>query len=104
MIQKQPSESAVIKTLFEMSGITKEAVTGELKELLREASRPIILFWDIDDVIRATSFSKTFLEENILCDPRVKQYERQRGHRGKRVWLAQPTAKAIQEIIMNEWE
>lgn len=104
MMQEQPSESVLIQTLFEMSGITEEVIVEELKELLREASKPIILFWDIDDMVRATSYGKTFLEEIILCDPRVKQYERQRGHRGKRVWLAQPTAKAIQEIIMNEWD
>ena len=97
------TESTVIKTLFEMSGITKETVTSELKELLDEASKPVLLFWDLDDIIKATTFKTTFLEEHILCDYRVKQYERQRGFRGKRVWLAEPTAKVIQDIVMNEW-
>jgi len=96
-------ESVVVQTLFEMSGITKEKVVEELQTLLSEASRPVILFWDIDDIIRATTFKKSFLEEHILCDPRVRQYERQRGMRGKRVWLYEPTAKVITDIIMNEW-
>lgn len=97
------NESVVIQALFELSGITKDAVEGQLKELLNEASRPVILFWDIEDIMRATTFKSTFLEEHILSDDRVKQYERQRGYRGKRVWLSEPTAKVIQHIIMNEW-
>ncbi|MCT6818070.1 hypothetical protein D0439_10010 [Lysinibacillus fusiformis] len=103
MIGTAPSESTVIKTLFEMSGITKERITSELRELISETARHEILFWDIDDIMRATTFKKTFLEEHILCDPRIKQYERQRGYKGKRVWLYEPTAKAIKNIIMNEW-
>ncbi len=35
MIQSPPSESTVIKTLFEISGITKEKITSELRELIR---------------------------------------------------------------------
>lgn len=97
------SETAIVQALFELSGITKETVQDQLLALLSEASRPVILFWDLEDIMRATTFKSTFLEEHILCDPRVKQYERQRGFRGKRIWLAEPTAKAIQDIIMNEW-
>lgn len=100
---QEVSESVVVKALFELSGITKETAQQYLKDLLNEASRPIILFWDLEDIMKATTFKSTFLEEHILCDDRVKQYERQRGHRGKRVWLAEPTAKVIQDIIMNEW-
>jgi len=104
MIQQQPSESVVIKTLLEMSGITKEKVEKQIVELIQESSRPKILFWELEDIQRATTFKKSFLEENILCDPRIKRYQRQFGPRGKRVWLAEPTAKVIQEIIMNEWK
>lgn len=103
MLQHPPSESVVIQTLFEMSGISKEAVELELKKIFEEAARPVILFWEINDIMRATTFKKPFLEEFILSDPRVKRYERQRGPRGKRVWLYEPTAKAIQDIIMNDW-
>lgn len=86
-----------------MSGITKERITSELRELISETARHEILFWDIEDIMRATTFKKTFLEEHILCDPRIKQYERQRGYKGKCVWLYEPTTKAIINIIMNEW-
>jgi len=103
MIQSPPSESIVIKTLFEMSGITKEKITSELRELISETARLEILFWDINDIIKATTFSRKFLEDHILNDPRVQRYERQREKGGKRVWLKEPTSKLLQEIIMNEW-
>jgi hypothetical protein len=103
MIQSPPSESMVIKTLFEMSGITKEKITSELRELISETTRLEILFWDINDIIKATTFSRKFLEDHILNDPRVQRYERQREKGGKRVWLKEPTSKILQEIIMNEW-
>lgn len=97
------AESAVIQTLFEMSGITAEKVHQQLSEIVNSAARPIILFWDINDIERATTFSRKTLEEYILCDPRIQRYERQREKGGKRIWLREPTAKALQEIIMDEW-
>lgn len=97
------SESTLIQTLFEMSGITKESVHSQLDKIIQEAARPTIIFWDIDDIVKATTFQKAFLEEHILSDPRVREFQRQRGFRGKRVWLAEPTAKVIQKIIMDEW-
>lgn len=97
------TESAVIRTLFEMSGITSEKIKHQLQELVNASAQPLILFWDIHDIMNATTFSRKFLEDHILCDPRIKRYERQREKGGKRVWLKEPTAKALQEIIMNDW-
>jgi len=97
------TESAVIQTLFEMSGITPEKVQQQLKELAESSAKPLILFWDIKDIERATTFSRKFLDEHILIDPRVRRYERQREKGGKRVWLKEPTARVIEEIIMNDW-
>lgn len=97
------TENAVIQTLFEMSGITAEKVHQQLSEIVDSAAQPIILFWDINDIIQATTFSRKFLEDHILNDPRIRQYERQREKGGKRIWLRNPTAKALEEIIMNEW-
>ncbi|BDH60094.1 hypothetical protein MTP04_02240 [Lysinibacillus sp. PLM2] len=104
MIQQQPSESAVIKTLFEMSGITKEKVEHQIEELIREAARPKILFIDLEQLKEILPFERDFLEKHILCDSRVKKFQRQRGPHSKRIWLYEPTIKAIQEIIMNEWD
>lgn len=101
MIQQQ--ESTIITTLFQMSGITAEKVHNQLNEIVQSAAQPLILFWDIKDIMQATTFSRKFLEDHILNDPRVQRYERQREKGGKRVWLKEPTAKVLQEIIMNEW-
>ena len=97
------TENAIILTLFEMSGITPEKVNQMLTEIANDAAKPLILFWDIKDIMQATTFSRKFLEDHILNDPRVRRYERQREKGGKRVWLKEPTAKVLQEIIMNEW-
>lgn len=97
------AESAVIQTLFEMSGITAEKVHQQLNEIVNTAAQPTILFWDINDIMRATTFNRKTLEDHILNDPRIKRYERQREKGGKRIWLRGPTSKALEEIIMNEW-
>lgn len=97
------TESALITTLFEMSGITPEKVHKHLKELVATSAQPLVLFMDINDIQQATTYSRKFLEDYILSDPRIKRYERQREKGGKRVWLKEPTARALQEIIMNEW-
>lgn len=97
------SESVVIQTLFEMSGITSEKVHQKLDEIVNSAAQPLILFWDINDIMRATTYGRKTLEEHILNDPRIQRYERQREKGGKRIWLREPTAKALKEIIMNEW-
>lgn len=101
MLQQQ--ESVLVTTLFQMSGITPEKVNQMLTEIANDAAKPLILFWDIKDIMKATTFSRKFLEDHILNDPRIKRYERQREKGGKRVWLKEPTAKALQEIVMNEW-
>lgn len=97
------TESVLVKTLFEMSGITIETVNQMLITIANDAAKLLILFWDVNDIMKATTFSRKFLEDHILNDPRIQRYERQREKGGKRVWLKEPTSKILQEIIMNEW-
>lgn len=99
----EKNESVLIEALFNMAGITPEKIREELQQIVDNAAKPLILFWDIKDIMQATTFSRKFLEEHILNDPRIRRYERQREKGGKRVWLKEPTAKVIQEIIMNDW-
>ncbi|MEB2281079.1 hypothetical protein LAV73_13890 [Lysinibacillus xylanilyticus] len=103
MISTTPNETTLIQTLFEMSGITSEKVNEMLIAIANDAAKPLILFWDVNDIMKATTFSRKFLEDHILSDPRIQRYERQREKGGKRVWLKEPTSKILQEIIMNEW-
>lgn len=104
MIQQQPSESMVIQTLFQMSGITKEKVIKEIEEFKSEVVRPRALFIDLDQLKEILPFERDFLEKHILCDPRVRHYQRKRGPHSKRIWLYEPTIQTIEEIIMNEWD
>ena len=101
MMQQQ--ESVLVTTLFQMSGITPEKIHQKLDEMVQDAAQPLILFLDVKDIMKATTYSRKFLEDHILNDPRVQRYERQREKGGKRVWEREPTAKVIRDIIMNEW-
>lgn len=104
MIQQQPSENAIIQTLFEMAGITKEKVEEHFENYIRETTRLKILFVDLEQLKEIVPFERDFLEKNILCDPRIRQHQRQRGPHSKRIWLYEPTIQAIEQIIMNEWD
>lgn len=104
MIQQQLSEKAVIQTLLEMSGITKKIVEEKAEGFIRESLKLKKLFIDLDDLKEIIPYERDFLEKHILSDPRVKKYQRKKGPYSKRVWLYEPTIRAIEEIIMNEWE
>lgn len=104
MIPQTANESSVIKTLFEMSGITKEKIEQHLEEIVRETARPKLLFIDLEQLKEIIPFERDFLEKQILCDPRIRRFQRKRGAHSKRIWLYEPTIQAIQEIIMNEWD
>lgn len=93
-IQQQPSESVVIKA----------KISERIDEYICEALRLKVLFIDLDQLKEILPFERDFLEKHILCDPRVRKYQRRRGPHSKRVWLCEPTLKVIEEIIMNEWE
>ncbi|MFL0507406.1 hypothetical protein ACH0B5_16820 [Ureibacillus sp. 179-F W5.1 NHS] len=104
MIHQQPSDSAVIQTLLEMSGITIEKLEEKAEGYIRESLKIKKLFIDLDDLKEIVPYERDFLEKHILSDPRVKKYQRKKGPYSKRVWLYEPTIRAIEEIIMNEWE
>ncbi|EEK48576.1 hypothetical protein bcere0002_45270 [Bacillus cereus ATCC 10876] len=48
-----------------------------------------------------TCLSKSFLENEFLNDPRMKQLER-RKEKGKRIWPFNESIKVLQ-MIMDEW-
>lgn len=80
--------------------LDEKAIKEYIKQQLDECIMETILFIDIEGLVRITNFSKRFLEDAILTDPRVKQYQRQRAR--KRFWFYEPTVLAIKEIV-NEW-
>ena len=71
---------------------------------LEETSVDDVLFYEIEDLIRITGFKEDTLKKYFLHDPRVLRWQRRGISRGKRIWLARETRKAIKDIVMNEWE
>ncbi|KOY81547.1 hypothetical protein I6G82_08535 [Lysinibacillus macroides] len=91
------------KALLEMSGVTKEVVMEAYMKKLEEDASSSRILWELKDLEEATTFTGNALETKFLQDPRILQYQRQDVPRGKRVWLREPTAKVIYEIVQNEW-
>lgn len=80
--------------------IDEKAIKNYIQQQLDECIREKILFIDIEGLVRITNFSKRFLEDAVLSDPRVKMHQRQKSR--KRFWFYEPTIEAIKEIV-NEW-
>lgn len=76
-------------------------VHEQLKRLIEEAARPTMLFWDIEEMSRATCLEKSYLQRHVLNDHRMKVYERRRGQ-GKRIWLYEGSVQALKDIV-DEW-
>lgn len=71
-----------------------------INEKLNEQMQRTLLFIDAKGLSEITSFSLRFLEDEILCDPRMKLLER-RKHR-KRFWIYKESIEVIKEIV-NSW-
>lgn len=79
--------------------IDRNAVKGFIEEELRKQINQQLLLVDINKLVELTCMSPRYLEDELLCDPRVRIYERRKQR--KRWWIAQPTLKAIEEIVDN---
>lgn len=81
-------------------GIDRIAVKDFIEQELRRQINQQLLLVDINKLSELTCMSIRYLEDEILADPRVRIHERRKQR--KRWWLAQPTLKAIEEIV-NGW-
>lgn len=81
--------------------VDETLVHDQLKQLIEEAARPKLLFWDIEEMSKATCLDKSYLSKHVLHDHRMKVYERRRGQ-GKRIWLYEGSVKALLEIV-DDW-
>ncbi|WP_424474810.1 hypothetical protein [Oceanobacillus kimchii] len=68
-------------------------------ELSKQVHQRLLLV-DINKLSELTSMSPRYLEDEILHDSRVRIHEVRKNR--KRWWLAQPTFKAIEDIV-SEW-
>lgn len=84
--------------------ISVELDQNKIKEYIEEKInneiRREVLFIDITGLVEITSCSKRWLEDELLTDPRIKQFERRKNR--KRLWLYKETINAIKEIA-EEW-
>ena len=78
---------------------TKE-MKNYIKQQLDKQIQQNLLLVDINKLSELLSMSPRYLEDTLLCDPRVKMHERRKNR--KRWWLYEPVVKAILEII-DEW-
>ncbi|MER2091010.1 MAG: hypothetical protein ABS920_14820 [Sporosarcina sp.] len=82
--------------------IDQEFIKKEIQENLDKAFREIMFVWDINEMSKRLCMGKTFLEAEILKDPRMRVLQRQKAN-SKRFWFYEPSLKVIKEI-MDEWE
>lgn len=68
-------------------------------ELRRQINQQLVLV-DINKLAEVTCMSVRYLEDEILHDPRVRVHEVRKNR--KRWWIAQPTFKAIVDIV-SDW-
>lgn len=80
--------------------IDQKQVKQIIEQELQKQIHQNLLFVDINKLAEITCMSVRYLEDEILCDPRVRIHERRKSR--KRWWLYEPTIKAIVEIT-DEW-
>ncbi len=80
--------------------IDEKAVREYIEKQIQSQVHHQQLLADINMLSEITCMSIRYLEDEILCDPRVKLYERRRNR--KRWWLYKPTIEAIASIV-DEW-
>lgn len=81
--------------------IDTEQVKKDILQSLENEIDNYLLTWDLEEMSKRTCMSKSFLENEILHDPRMKLIERKKK-RGKRFWFYKESIDVIKEI-MNEW-
>lgn len=80
--------------------IDEKAIQKQIEKKLDESLVSHLWFVDVEKIAQLTCMSKRYLEEEILCDPRMRVLERKRNR--KRWWPAKQAFEVIQEIT-NEW-
>ena len=81
--------------------VDQEELKGYINEKLDEVFREVLFTWDINEMSKRMCMSKSTLENDILCDPRMRLIQRQKIN-GKRYWYYKESLVAIREI-MDSW-
>ncbi|MED4886260.1 hypothetical protein [Lysinibacillus fusiformis] len=66
-------ENDLSQLVLEKTGLNKKVLLDRYDRLAQDTFRKRTLYWDIDDLVRETRYSKASLEKYIICDPRMKE-------------------------------
>ncbi len=80
--------------------IDKKAIQEHIEKQLNEAIQAQLWLVSVERLVQLTDMSKRWLEDEILCDPRMRAIERKKNR--KRWYLAQQAFEVITEIT-SEW-
>lgn len=81
--------------------LNNEELRKYINQKLNEAINEALFLVDIERLSNITSMSKSFLEKEILCDPRMKAIER-RKEKGKRFYFYRECIEILRQIV-DEW-
>ncbi|MDM5351576.1 hypothetical protein QUF65_11820 [Lysinibacillus sphaericus] len=80
--------------------LDKKAIQEHIEKQLNEAIQSQLWLVSVERLVQLTDMSKRWLEDEILCDPRMRAIERKKNR--KRWYLAQQAFEVINEIT-SEW-
>lgn len=78
--------------------LVKEEIKEQLQLILKDTNE--LWLWDVDMLANKTCMSQTFLEEEFLSDPRMKQIEIRKS---RKRWYPVKASKRVMQTIMSEW-
>ncbi len=81
--------------------VNEKEIKAYLDEKLEESLRDTLIFWDVKSMASRMCMSESFLEQNILHDPRMRLLERRKA-KGKRFWFYKESLEVIKQIV-DEW-
>ncbi|MFM9535518.1 hypothetical protein [Lysinibacillus sp. IITD104] len=89
----------MIPTKIELQ-LDKKQIQQHIEKQLDESIQAQLWFVSVERLALLTDMSKRWLEDEILCDPRMRAIERKKNR--KRWYLAQQAFEVITEIT-SEW-
>ncbi|WP_368044755.1 hypothetical protein [Lysinibacillus sphaericus] len=91
--------NVIIPSQIEVN-LDKKAIQEHIEKQLNEAIQSQLWLVSVERLVQLTDMSKRWLEDEILCDPRMRAIERKKNR--KRWYLAQQAFEVINEIT-SEW-
>lgn len=81
--------------------VNQDEIRNYINQKLEESIEETLFTWDVEQMVKRTCMSRSFLDQEFLHDPRMKLLER-RKEKGKRFWFYEESKRVMREI-MDEW-